>query len=161
MNENKMYTLSEAHKHLAITTNGLVWQLLEKKERSESEDGLMIHASHASCYHWLQVGTELHHQRAQWLLSHVYCELGIAVAALRHAVRCMDLTKEYSDLMNDFDHAYAFEALSRAYALGGQQEHSLFFQQKAEQAALKIQDEEDLTIFLSDFNGGNWYGLRG
>jgi hypothetical protein len=160
MNEIRTYTLVEAQKQLAITTNGQVWQLLEKKDRTESEDELLIHAAHASCYHWLQAGTELHHQRAQWLLSHVYCELGIAAAALRHAVRCMDLTTEHADLMKDFDHAYAFEALSRAYALGGQQEDSLFFLQKAEQAGQKIQDEEDRNIFLSDFNGGNWYGLR-
>lgn len=160
MESDKMYTLEDAQKQLAIQTNGLVWQLLEKKERSESENELMIHAAHASCYHWLQVGTELHHQRAQWLLSHVYCELGIAVAALRHAVRCMDLTKENSSLMQDFDHAYAFEALARAYAAGGQHEDAQFFLKKAEEAGLKIQDEEDRNIFLSDFNGGNWYGVR-
>jgi hypothetical protein len=160
MTDNKKHTLVEAQKLFAISTNGQVWQLLEKKDRTEGENELLIHAAHASCYHWLQTGTELHHQRAQWLLSHVYCELGIAAAALRHAIRCMDLTKEHSDLMKDFDHAYAFEALSRAYALGGQQEDSLFFLQKAEQAGQKIQDEEDRNIFLSDFNGGNWYGLR-
>jgi hypothetical protein len=30
----------------------------------------------------------------------------------------------------------------------------------AEQAGKAIADEEDKSIFMSDFDGGNWYGLR-
>jgi len=35
-------TLNKAHKHFAISTNGLVWQLLEKKDRSKHDEGLKL-----------------------------------------------------------------------------------------------------------------------
>ena len=160
MSEMKTYTQEEAHKHFAISTNGLVWQLFEKKDRSKSDEELMIHAAHTSCYHWLQVGTGLHHQRAEWLLSHVYAEVGIASATLKHAKRCQDLTEEYIELMQDFDFAYAHEALARAYALNGPVDETMMYIRKAEVSGQAIANEEDRKIFLADFNGGNWYGMR-
>ncbi len=160
MSELKTYNLDEAHKHFAINTNGLVWQLLEMKDRSKSDEELMIHAAHTSCYHWLQVGTGLHHQRAEWLLSHVYAEAGIAAAALKHAKRCQDLTEEYIELMQDFDFAYVHEALARAYALNGSADEAMMYIRKAEVSGQAIAEEEDRKIFLADFNGGNWYGIR-
>jgi len=160
MSEERSYTLDEAHKHFAITTNGEVWQLLEKKDRNKSDEELMIHAAHTSCYHWLQVGTGLHHQRSEWLLSYVYAELGIAAAAIKHAKRCQELTEEYIELMQDFDFAYAHEAMARAYALNGQLDEAQMYFRKAEISGQAIADDEDRDIFLADFNGGNWYGIR-
>ena len=160
MSEEKTYTLEEAHKQFAISTNNLVWQLLEKKDRNHHDEELMIHAAHVSCYHWLQVGTGLHHQRAEWLLSHVYAEVGIASAALKHAKRCQDLTEESIELMQDFDFAYAHEAMARAYALIGKVDEAMMYIRKAEMSGQTIANEEDRKIFLADFNGGNWYGLR-
>ena len=160
MNNEKTYSITDAQKHLAITTNGLVWQLLEKKDRSKKEEELMIHAAHTSCYHWLQVGTGLHHQRAEWLLSHVYAELGISSAAIKHAKRCQELTEQFHELMQDFDHAYQNEAMARAYALGGNVQEAQMYIRKAEISGQAISKDEDRKIFLSDFNGGNWYGLR-
>lgn len=160
MSEVKTYTLDEAHKHFAISTNGLVWQLLEKKEHNKSEEELMIHAAHTSCYHWLQVGTGLHHQRAEWLLSHVYAELVIDAATIKHAKRCQELTEEYIELMQDFDFAYANEALARAYALNGSVDEAMMYIRKAEVSGQAIANKEDRDIFFADFNSGNWYGLR-
>ncbi len=160
MSEIKTYTQEEAHKHFAISTNGLVWQLLEKKGRSISDEELMIHAAHTSCYHWLRVGTGLHHQRAEWLLSHVYAEVGNASAAIKHAKHCQDLTEEYIELMHDFDFAYTHEALARAHALNGQVDEAQMYILNADIKGQAIADKEDRDIFLADFNGGNWYGLR-
>lgn len=160
MSEEKTYSLLDAHKYFAISTNGLVWQLLEKIDRNNHDDELMIHAGHTSCYHWLQVGTGLHHQRAEWLLSHVYAELGIESAALKHAKRCLELTEDHVELMQDFDIAYSHEALARANALSGNLLEAMMYLRKAEASGQSIADEEDRKIFLADFNGGNWYGIR-
>lgn len=160
MSDEKTYTLEEAHKQMAIKTNGLVWQLLEKSDRSTSEDDLMVHAAHASCYHWLQAGTGLHHQRAQWLLSHMYAELNMPSEAFKHALQCDELTEEYEDLMQDFDIAYAHEGMARAYACMGNEELSLSYLQKAENSGNRIAGEEDKKIFLSDLQFGNWYGVK-
>jgi len=121
---------------------------------------MMIHAAHTSCYHWMQVGTGLHHQRAEWLLSHVYAVLGMSVPALKHAKRCQELTEIHAALMQDFDFAYSYEALARAYALSGVVDQASQYLNLAENSGLSILDEEDRRIFQADFNGGNWYGLR-
>lgn len=156
----KTYTESEAHRFFAVELNGEVWGLLEKAGRSKTEDELMIHQAHASCCHWLKVGTGLHHQRAEWLIARAYSELGLADAALRHARRCQELTEEHAELLEDFDQAYACEALARANALAGLQAEALKYLQLAEAAGQAIADEQDKHIFFGDLNGGNWYGLR-
>ena len=160
MNETKVYTLEEAHQHFAKTLNGKTWELLQKQERSKQENELMIYSAQASCYHWLNAGTGLHHQRAEWLISHVYIELGIAESALRHASRCLELTGEFAGLMKDFDIAYAYEGIARANALAGNRDEALKYIQLAEEGGQAISNDEDKSIFLGDFNSGNWHGLR-
>jgi tetratricopeptide (TPR) repeat protein len=160
LDELKMYTLEEAHQHFAKTLNGKVWELLQNSERSKSEDELMIYAAHASCYHWLNAGTGLHHQRAEWLIAHVYNELGLADPALRHTSRCLELTNEFGDLMKDFDLAYAYEGVARANALAGNRDEAIKYIQRADETGRAIGNDEDKSIFLSDFKGGNWHGLR-
>lgn len=160
MSEEKTYTEPEAHRLFAAKLNGEVWDLLEKADRSRAEDELMLHAAHASCCHWLKVGTGLHHQRAEWLIARVYSELGLAEAALRHADRCQELTEMHADLMEDFDLAYAHEALARANALAGNRAEALAQLHKAEAAGQAIADDQGKQFFLGDLKGGNWYGLR-
>ena len=160
MNEAKTYTLEEAHQHFAKMLNAKVWELLQKTERSKSEDELMVYAAHASCYHWLNAGTGLHHQRAEWLIAHVYTELGLADSALRYASRCLELTNEFADSMKDFDWAYAYEGVARANALAGNRDEALKYIQLAQESGQAISNDEDQSIFLGDFNGGNWHGLR-
>jgi hypothetical protein len=160
MDDVKTFTLEEAQQHFAKALNGKVWELLEKPDRSKAEDELMIYAAHASCYHWLIVGTGLHHQRAEWLISHVFAELGMAGPALGHASRCLELANELPHLMQDFDWAYAYEAVARANALAGNQEEASRNVQKAEELGRAIANDEDKRIFLADLESGNWVGLR-
>jgi hypothetical protein len=160
MDDVKTFTLEEAQQHFAKALNGKVWELLEKPDRSKAEDELMIYAAHASCYHWLIVGTGLHHQRAEWLISHVFAELGMASPALGHASRCLELANELPHLMQDFDWAYAYEAVARANALAGNQEEASRSIQKAEELGRAIANDEDKRIFLADLESGNWVGLK-
>ncbi len=160
MDEEKKYTLEEAHQHFAKTLNGKVWELLQNSGRSKSEDELMIHAAHASCYHWLNAGTGLHHQRAEWLIAHVYTVLSMADSALWHADRCLELTNEFADSMKDFDLAYAYEGIARANALAGNQDEAIRYIQLADNSGQAISNDEDKDIFFGDFNSGDWHGLR-
>jgi hypothetical protein len=160
MNDEKTYTEPEAHRHFAAKLNGEVWGLLEKADRSRAEDEVMIHSAHASCYHWLKVGTGLHHQRAEWLLARVYSEVGLADTALRHAFRCQELSQEHPDLMEDFDQAYAHEAAARANAAAGNQADALEYLQLAEAAGHLIADDQGKQFFFGDLNGGDWYGVK-
>ena len=124
MSEERRFTLNEAQLEFAKKINGLVWKLLEKPDRSKDEDWEMLHASHASLYHWLQVGTGLHRQRGEWLVSRVRTVLGNGNEAVVHATRCLELTEYHNDLMEDFDFAFAYESAARANALAGNSKDS-------------------------------------
>jgi len=151
---------AETHRQFAIELNGRVWDLLAKADRSVQENEEMVHAAHASCLHWLKAGTALHHQRGEWLIAHVYAELGLAEPALRHAQRCQELTREHADQMADFDLAYAHEGLARAYAIAGQHEQAKEHLKLAKRAGQAIADKESKKIFLGDLHSGNWGGLK-
>ena len=83
------------HEAFAKETNGEVWRLLEKADRTPADDEQMIHAAHASCYHWLFAGTALHQQRGEWLIARVYTVLGEREAAERHTRRRLALTEAH------------------------------------------------------------------
>jgi hypothetical protein len=160
MDETTKYTLDEAHKYFAKSINGRVWELLQKLNRSQDENDEMLYAAHACTYHWKFAGTAVHQQRGEWLISRVHVALGQALEALRHAQRCFELTEANRDQMKDFDIAYAFEGLARAHAMVGDQQMAEEFLVLAGQAGEAIANEEDRSIFMDDFDGGNWSGLR-
>ena len=160
MTAEDTYNEAEAHRALAIQYHSQTWDLLDKEDRSPEDDELMIHTAHTSCRHWLEVGTGLHHQRGEWLISRVYGVVGLAGAALRHAKRCAELTETHSDLMEDFDRAFAQECLARAHALAGNRDDALRYMKLAEEAGEAIADKGSRDYFFSDLNGGEWNGLR-
>jgi hypothetical protein len=159
MSEPERYTEEEAHAHFARSLNGEVWGLLEQAERTQEEDERMVHAAHASLYHWLFAGAAVNRQRGEWLLARVYAELGLGEAALLHAQRCQELTEQHAGDMEDFDQAYAYEALARANAVAGNHEAALRHRQRALDAGEAIADAESKALFAADLSGGNWGGL--
>lgn len=158
MGEEKKYSEEDCHKRFAVELNNLVWNLLEKKERTAEEDGKMIHAAHASCYHWGVIGKPVNLQRGEWLISHVYAVLNRPEPALYHAKNCMELTEEYKFV--DFDLAYAYEARARGYASAGKKSECEKNIKLAQEAGEKIKNKEDKKIFDSDFAAEPWYGMR-
>jgi hypothetical protein len=160
MSEIERYTLDEAHKEFAKGANGQVWQLLGRSERSPAENEEMEFAAFASLYHWLYVGTEVHRQRGEWLIAHVYTVLGNANLAIKHASRCLGLTEEYKGQMEDFDIAYAYEGVARANALGGDGEVARKYLEMAKAAGEAIADSQSKEIFVGDLESGEWYGVR-
>jgi tetratricopeptide (TPR) repeat protein len=160
MSEEKTYTAAEANKFFAVEFNNKTWALLGKGDRTQEEDELMVHSAHASCRHWLDAGTGVNHQRGEWLIAHVYAQLGMAEAALRHAQRCLELTGQHADEMADFDRAYAYEAVARANAIIGNRAEALKYVELAEKAGEAIADQQSKELFVGDLNGGNWGGLR-
>jgi hypothetical protein len=76
MAELKNFNEPEVHKFFGIECNIKVWDFLSKANRIEDENEKMIHAAHASHYHWSHVGTAVHATRGEWLISHVYAVPG-------------------------------------------------------------------------------------
>jgi hypothetical protein len=160
MEELKTFTLEEAHAHFAKSINGRVWELLQRTSRSQDEDDEMLHAAHACTYHWRFAGNAVHQQRGHWLISHVHVVLRHAKEALRHAERCFEITQSNKDLMQDFDIAYAFEGIARAQSMLGDEKIAAEFYRLAQQAGNAIADDEDRSIFMGDFTGGDWFGFN-
>jgi hypothetical protein len=159
MAEEEKYTLEEAHQRFAKTTNGRVWELLDKPQRTAAEAEEMLIAAYASLFHWLHIGTAANAQRGHWLLARVLTVLGRPGPALEHAARCLQLTETYRAEMSDFDLAYAHEALARAHALGGDKEKAREHLHLAAEAGEAVSDPEDRRIFMGDFRAGEWFGV--
>jgi len=91
------------------------WRLIESRE----DDDLMIDCAHASAYHWA-VAPECkpeNRARSAWLLARVYAVAGRSEPALHHARRCLELCEQNG--LDDWDLAFAYEALARASAASG------------------------------------------
>ena len=148
MTEPKRYTEQECHKKFAIDTFNLTWQLLDKTDRTEEDDERMIHAAHASRFHWGEVGTAVHAERGEWQISRVYSVLNRPELALHHAQRCLAICQEHG--IKDFDIAFAHEAMARAYAVAEDSAQCEMHIQLAKNSGLQIEEKEDRDLFLSE-----------
>jgi hypothetical protein len=134
------------HKSIAIQLFNETWDLIDQKNRTNDQDALMIHKAHASLYHWLQIGTVLHFQRGEWLISHVYSLLNLAESALYHAKRCLQITLENS--IDDFDLTFAYEAMARAYKITNHELKNEYLS-KAEDSLSQIKKMDDRLYAMS------------
>jgi hypothetical protein len=138
----------EEHKKFAVGLFNLTWSLLDKKDRTREEDDKMIHAAHASRFHWGEIGTPVHFERGEWQISRVYSVLKRSEPALYHAQRCLEICKENN--IADFDIAFAYEALARAYAVAGQKTECKKYIELAEKAGEQIKEKGDRDYFLGE-----------
>jgi len=150
---------AEWHRDLGIDTHQEVWGLLGTMDRTSDQDEAMVRAAYASAYHWARAArrTPANEARGEWMVSHVHAVLGRADVAQHHAERCLAVV-DAADLQ-DFDRAYAHEALARAAAVAGRVDEAR--QQRAAAAAVPIADEEDRKIFVDDLASEPWYGVTG
>lgn len=155
--EQKKYTEQEAHKYFAVSIFQSVWGLLEKTDRTPDEDEKMIKAAYASCYHWGEVGTAVNQARGEWMISHVFAILNHPAQALHYAQRCLTITQDNN--FGDFDLAYAYEAMARALAAGGDKTEAQHYYNLAERQGTTIKNDEDRRIFDKDLPAEPWYGI--
>ena len=141
------FDLSNAYRWFAAELNNNLWARLDAGRWSADDAEQNIHAAHASCYHWLQVGNISHHARAECLVANVYVAAGFGESALRHALRCQELIEDSPYAFEDWDVAFAYDALARAYTLTGDVGEAEHYQQQAQAAWEAIVDEEDRAIF--------------
>ncbi len=160
MVDEKRYTESEAHYLFAVDYHTRTWNLLDQPTRTRDENERMLDYAHASLAHWRVTGTARHQERGEWMLARVHTVLGEPEAALHHAQRCMELLEEHKTEMEDFDFAFAPEALARAHALAGNTSYALKYIALAQKAGEAIREEDERNIFFQEFNGGNWNGMK-
>ena len=135
------------HRKMAVGLFNEVWRLLEKG-RSPAEDERMIHAAHASRFHWGEVGTAVNRAIGDWQISHVYAILGRPEPATYHAVRSLATCKQNG--IEDFPLAFAYEALARADAVAGRKRDLRTHLALARDVGSTIKDKEDRDLLFRD-----------
>ncbi len=110
----------------------------------------MIHAAHASRYHWGVVGQPVNLARGEWQISRVYAILHRSEPCLYHAIRCLQITLD-NDLQ-DFDLAFAYEAMARACHLAGDATETESYLSLAREAGQAIKDQADRDYFMTELS---------
>ncbi|MDX6199554.1 MAG: hypothetical protein QOJ79_2705 [Actinomycetota bacterium] len=133
-------------RQVAVDLFNAVWRQLERTDRTADDDAAMVHMAHASVHHWAQVGTEVNLARGEWQVSRVYAAVGRGEPALWHAQRCLDLCARNG--FEDWDLAYAHEAMARSYAVLG--DGAACERHVASARDIEIAEEDDRELLEKD-----------
>ena len=142
----------DLHRELGAELFNKVWDLLAIERRTPQQEAEMIHAVHASAYHWSRVGEGPRLARAEWQCSWVYSELERPEPALYHAHRCEAVCKEHADELEDFDLPAMHEAFARAQLVAGNREEALHRLKLASDLCAAIADPEDREIIQAQID---------
>lgn len=137
-----------AQRKVAAALFNRVWTLLDEEGRSEAQDAEMIHAAHASAYHWMMCGEPVNRARGEWQCSRVYAVLGLAEPAMFHARKVLMICEREG--IADFDLAFAYEALARASAVAGDAPGTARWAELARGACAQIAEQDDRELVLAD-----------
>ena len=141
-----------AHRRLGVDLFNHVWTLIEKPDRTPSEIDDMIHAAHASRYHWSKAGTNANLGRGEWQVARVYSVLGRGEPARFHAARSL----AYAELAvaageaEDWDVAAAQEGMARAAAVAGDSAEAIVWRDRARSSLEGIADAADREVVEGD-----------
>ncbi len=135
-------------RQLGVDLFNEVWRLMESRD----DDERMLHAAHASAYHWSEAPEcePKNRARSEWLCSRVYAVLRRPEPAIHHAMRCLEITQQHADNMEDWDLPFAYEALARAHGLAGNAGESRRYSELARESGESIADAEDREHFAAD-----------
>ncbi len=124
------------------------WDLLGLESRTPEQDDAMVHAAHASRWHWGNIGGPTELAVGEWQCSRVYAVLGYGDASLRHAERCLQLCE--ANEVDAYVPASAHEAIARAYAVLGDKESAVRHRDLAAGIAEQLDDPDDRAIVDAD-----------
>ena len=138
------------HRMFAVDCFNGTWDLLDKTDRTPEEAEMMIHMSHASRYHWGIIGNPLNFARGDWQISRVYVTLKLGKPALKYGEsslqHCLD------NGFGDFDLAFGYEAIARAYAVLGDDQNLAKYKELATEAGKAIVKDGDRDFFFGELD---------
>ncbi len=149
---------TDLHRRVAADLFNQVWTLLETEDRTREQDEEMIHAAHASRWHWSRSEVPDMGQRllvAEWQCARVYSVLGRGEPAVFHARRCVEMS-EGSEI-EDWAVAAACEAMARALRAAGDRAAFEEWRARAVEATAAIGEEEEREVIENDLATlGHW-----
>lgn len=144
---NESISIEQFHRKMAVELFNAVWGLLEKKDRNCAETDRMIHAAHASRFHWEIAGAPVNLAIGEWQVSRVHAVLRQQDSALYHARRYLELAEDYA--LGPFHVAYAHEAIARAFAINDPAKAAEHLA-KARQHGEQLTDEDERALLAKD-----------
>ncbi len=148
------------HRKMAAQLFNHTWDLIDKGDkRTPEENEEMIHSAHASRYHWIIVINSgkypetgpVNHARGDQIISRVYSLLNMPHEALFYAEKTLNMC--LNNKIGDFDLAFGYEAMARAFSLQPDKKQELEKHLSlAKEAAEKIKKKEDKEYFLSELS---------
>ena len=139
---------SDERRRLAAELFNFTWTLLEKTDRSQEDDDRMVHAAHASRFHWGEIGGAQQLAVGEWQCSRVYAVLGRGEPAVHHARRALEIAE--AGEVPEWTVATAHEALARAHAVAGDRDEAKRFASLARELCDRITDPEDREVIEGD-----------
>lgn len=147
----------DLHRWFGVELNNSTWDLLdgglsERSPRAEQEEAL--YAAYASAYHWMHAGTVANHGRGEHLIASVAVAIGLLDEAGRHADRYAELIAAHPAAFEDWDRAFAAEAIARVASRKGGDAEKL--RAEAQRLAAAVADPEDRRTCLERLAAEPW-----
>jgi hypothetical protein len=152
MPDSPNFDLQAAHKFFSANCFNQAWDLIDKPERTLDEDEQMIRLGLASLYHWTQRPdcTAKNLSIGYWQISRIYSLATRLQDAILYGKLCLKVSQE-ADLP-PFYLGYAYEALARAEAKGGNKARMNDYLAQANRFAQQVSDLESKEALLNDLD---------
>ncbi len=156
----------DLHRQFGVDGNNETWRLLDAglpgPDASAEERERFLYRAYSSAYHWMETptATAATRARAEHLIARAAIAIGQAEQALGHAERCLELCRENPDVTEDWDEAFAEEAIARARAAAGDMSSAADHHKIATDLGAAIADDEDREVFLTELAREPWFGLE-
>lgn len=136
------------HRKIGGDLFNYTWSLLEKKNRTQEERDEMVHATHASRYHWGRAGTARNLSIGEWQISRVYTVLGRPELALYHGRRALEIAQRRG--LGRFYVGYGYEALARGASVAGERRSRDRYLRDARRIGASVPNRDDRRMLLED-----------
>jgi len=137
------------HRRQSVEANNAAWDLIDRTDRSDSDDEDLLRTAYAAAYHWQRAtgATPANEARADYLLARALLATGQPVSGLRAADRCLAVCT--ANGLTDFDLAFAHEARFRALSALGRLDEAAVEREAA--ASVVIANPEDREVVEREF----------
>jgi hypothetical protein len=158
-----MVDLGDAHRWFGVHLNNEAWKLIDDQaitpDLSQRQKEEALYRAYASVFHWMNVGHAMNQGRGEHLVSRTAVLVGAADVAIRHAQRYLDLIESHPDLAEDWDRAFAFEAIARAQAMAGETSPARVAKAEAVRLCAMIAEEEERATVETELSREPWFGI--
>jgi hypothetical protein len=139
-----------AHKYFSAHCFNGAWDLIEKKDRTASDDRLMVAMNQAAIYHWLcrEDCDDRRLSVGYWQASRIQALVGNVDQARKNA----EISLSYSGKLKPFYIGYAYEALARSELLAGNSEKAASHLERARSYAAEIKEKDERELLLADLS---------